>query len=309
MKMYKFRDKMMTKSGTVTQTLAKLFLTYEPGQKIPTVTAFSEMTGTSRGTVYASLRQLSDGHAIQLEHRGHMGSVLVRKDVRLLLEYADISAMIGTMPLPYTRACEGLATGLVAGFESQYGLNLFMTYIHGARNRISFLLSDRCDLAVLSYAAYEDYQKDHADVLLIHDFGPHSYAREPVILFHDAHVHEVQDGMKVAVDPDYVDQAAMTRQICAGRKVSYLSIDYSQAAAKVLSGEADAAVWDRSDIAGPYRSLHLEPLPITDKNTNAVLIVSAAHPETGTLLQQTVDFDAVLEIQKKVLEGTVTPSY
>ena len=115
--MSKVREQLLKKNGIATLMMAKQFLTYSVGDRVPTVTEFSEDLKISRGTVQNSLKLLTDNKAIKCESKGHLGTYLLSKNLKILLEFANITSITGAMPLPYSKKYEGLATGTTL-FES-----------------------------------------------------------------------------------------------------------------------------------------------------------------------------------------------
>ena len=93
----------MSKNGLATKTIAKEFIKISLGEKVPTVSELSELFNLPRGTVQNALKTLQELEVIRLETKGHLGSYLIRKNTKLLLEISDIKGIVGTMPLPYSK--------------------------------------------------------------------------------------------------------------------------------------------------------------------------------------------------------------
>ena len=58
-------EMLFSKNGAAALALARLFLNYRIGAKIPTVTELSESLHLSRGTVQSSIKLLTDNQAIK----------------------------------------------------------------------------------------------------------------------------------------------------------------------------------------------------------------------------------------------------
>ena len=307
----KYQEMLLSKNGLATKIIASQFLKCSIGSKVPTVTDLASSYNLSRGTVQNSIKFLQDNKAVRLESRGHMGNYLISKNTRILLEFACITSIVGAMPLPYSKKYEGFATGLIVSTENQYNIPCSMVYMRGAKNRIGMLLSGRCDYAVLSkYAASEIVAK--YDVLdILKDFGPGSYLSEHVVVFHDKNIHEIKDGMRVGIDRDSIDQKDLTEKICQGKKVEYIQCEYSRILERVLDGDIDVAIWNKDEITDKLikvNYLTLDKFNVQD-DTEAVIVVNKEHEEIKSLLDELIDVETTIKIQKLVLEGKITPNY
>ena len=89
-----YREILFSKNGIATYTLAREFLKYNVGDKIPTVSEFSETFDLARGTVQNAIKMLQQSDAIRIESKGHVGSYLVKKNMTILLEFAGISLLV-----------------------------------------------------------------------------------------------------------------------------------------------------------------------------------------------------------------------
>ena len=306
----KYKEMLYSKNGLTTMTLAKLFLGLEEGSKIPTVTELNENIDLARGTIQNSIKMLQNQNAIRLESRGHLGTFLKHKDMRILLDFAGISSIVGVMPLPYSKRYEGFATGIIVALENQYNVPVSMAYMRGAQNRISMLLSDRYDFAIISKYAALEMQKKHVDIQIVKSFGTHSYLSNHIIVFHDADKKEIEDGMCVGVDKDSIDQYNLTMRVCSGKAVTLVPLEYNQILEKTLQGEIDAAIWNEDEVTDKLIPINYQSIQLDDtSDTEAVLVVNSQKKEMAALLNEKIDIHTVLNNQKLVLEGKITPSY
>lgn len=67
-----YHQKLLSKNGLSTMTLAKEFLFWQLGEKIPTVSDLKEKVGLARGTIQNSIKFLQENGAIKLESKGHL---------------------------------------------------------------------------------------------------------------------------------------------------------------------------------------------------------------------------------------------
>lgn len=304
------RNILYSKNGLVTMTLAKIFLNVQIGSKIPTVTELNSQIGQARGTVQNAIKSLQMNEAIQLEARGHLGTFLINKDVNKLLVFAGITSIVGVMPLPYSKRYEGFASGIIVALENKYNLPISMAYMRGAKNRIAMLLSDRYDFAIISNFAAEEMKKTGIDIEIVKKFGSHSYLSNHIVAFHDKNVKEIHDGMRIGIDKDSVDQKNLTEKVCNGKNVEFVNVEYTQILKKIYNGEIDAAVWNEDEIQDKLVDINYVVIPNENNLDNeAVLVVDSRKKELISLLEEIVDVSIVLETQKLVLKGEITPSY
>lgn len=305
-----YHQKLLSKNGISTMTLAKEFLLWQIGEKIPTVSDLKEKVGLARGTIQNSIKFLQENDAIRLESKGHLGTFLIAKNTSILLAFAGITSIVGVMPLPYSRRYEGFATGLIVAMENQFNLPASMAYMRGAANRIAMLLADRYDFAIVSRYAANNMMKKNDSIQIVKAFGRHSYLSEHVIVFHDADRKAIEDGMKIGIDNDSIDQRVLTENACAGKQVEFVHVEYNQILEKVLSGELDAAIWNEDEITDKRVHINYVVLPSENSDdTEAVMVVNAKRHEMAGLLRELIDIQVVLDNQKLVLEGKITPSY
>lgn len=305
-----YQDQLLSKNGQAVINLAKVFLQYSIGQRTLTVTELSDQLELSRGTVQNAIKTLQSNDAIRIESRGHLGSYVVKKNTRILLQFAGITSLLGTMPLPYSKKYEGMASGLVTAMENNYNIPIALSYMRGAKNRIAMVLAGRYDFAIVSRYAAEEFMKQHNQIDIVKDFGEGSYCSAHVVIFHDPNAKEIKDGMKIGVDADSIDQSNMTHIACEGKKVKYFPVEYSSLLKRVTDGELDATVWNKDEITDKLAKINYRELKVSDKaDTDAVMIISNSKPEIEALLKEVINTQAVLKIQRLVMEGIITPSY
>lgn len=305
-----YHQKLLSKNGLSTMALAKEFMGCKIGSKVPTVSEFNERIGLARGTIQNSIKLLQENEAIKLESKGHLGTYLVSKNTRILLAFAGITSIVGVMPLPYSKKYEGLATGLIVAMENQYNIPASMAYMRGAENRIAMLLAERYDFAVVSKYAAIDLNKRNDSIVIVKAFGPHSYLSNHVILFHDKQAKEIVDGMKVGIDVESIDQKVMTKKACENKQVELVRVDYNQILEKIIQGSIDAAVWNEDIITDKTLPINYTRIELDDNDdTEAVIVVNKKRPELQNVIDDIINVDTVLDIQKLVVESKITPSY
>ncbi len=301
---------LLKKNGIVTISLAKEFLRLSIGDKIPTVSELCDNLGLARGTIQNSIKLLTSKEAIKLEARGHLGTYLIDKNMFMLLSFAGISSIVGAMPLPYSKKYEGLASGLIGAMENKYNIPVTLGYMRGAKNRISMVLSGRYDFAITSKYAAEEYMREYKDIDIAMSFGPRSYLSDHIVIFHDPQVDRIKDNMKIGVDYDSIDHRSLTEIVCKDKKVNYVPVEYSRIIERVMSGDIDAAVWNMDEIVDKIIKINYKRLGLKNlDDTEAVMVVAKRTPEISCILNELINIEAVLNIQRLVEENKITPSY
>lgn len=304
------KELLLSKNGKVVTELARIFLEIENGDRIYTVTELCDMFQEPRGTIQNAIKTLQTSNAVQIESKGIKGSYLVSKNVRLLLSIAGIESLVGTMPLPYSKRYEGLATGLISALENSYSIPSMMSYVRGAKNRIGLVLEGRYDFAIVSKYAAEEFMKKDDRVTIIKEFGKETYCSAHAIIFHDKNATSIKDGMRIGIDADSVDQSNLTKAVCKGYNVNFYPVSYNTLLEKVVEGTLDATVWNIDEVIGQTKKINY--IKISEENqddTNAVIVTSKSRKEVCSLLMKLIDVEQVLKIQKLVMEGKITPNY
>lgn len=307
----KIHEQLLSKNGSTTIILARCLLSIPIGNKIPTITELSQKYGLVRGTIQNAMKNLTSSKAIDIESRGHLGSYIIKKDNSLLLQYCGIDSLVGSMPLPYSKRYEGLASGLIISIEEATKLPIHMAYMRGSKERIMMLNEGRYDFAIISRFAFEQYiQKYTNDIMIAINFGPKSYLNKHALMLHDFKQKTIQDGMKVGIDKTSIDQLNMTRRLCINKDVVFVDVEYSNILHLIEDGQIDAAVMNVDEADEKNISVNIIEIDDNDiSGTEAVLIVNTARQEIGALLKQSLDKDRVLKIQNDVMLGLMTPNY
>lgn len=304
------KNLIMNKNGLVSMTLAKILLQLKVGDKIPTFSELSEETSVARGTLQNAMKLLTQTQAITLESRGHMGTFLMHKNMKILLEFANITSLVGVMPLPYSKHYEGLATGIISAMENEYDIPVNMAYMRGARKRLSLMIEARYDFALVSKLAFLDSVNQGADIRIVKEFGPKSYLSNHVIVLNDLNAKGIEDGMRIGIDNDSIDQTNLTYHVTKDHKVKYINLNYNQILNKLKSGEIDAAVWNEDEIRESYPGIRYIQIEGIDENdTIAVIVARNSATELCNLLTQLINVDTVLSIQHLVAHGKMIPRY
>lgn len=305
------KDKLMQKNGIIAVTLARELLSKDVGDRILTVAQLAEKYSTARGTIQSALKFLQDYDAVSLEARGHLGTFITSINYIKLLDIADIKTILGVMPLPYSKVYEGLATGLYNTLVTS-NISVGLAYMRGANTRIEALKEQRYDFAVISKLAAEHYISEGHDIEIIDEFGNFTYVNEHILMFSKGSKNTIEDGMKIGIDYSSLDQVILTKYHCQGKNVEFVPLIYSQILNSILRGEIHAAIWNKDDLQD--RDIKIQFKPINNsifayKDTNAVIVANTKNSSFNTLLKKFINKEKVLDIQKKVINGEITPNY
>lgn len=306
-------EKFYSKNGLAAKNIAKELIELEVGTKIPRVSDFCESLSFGRGTVQSALTLLEDTKAIKLEARGHLGTFLLKKDDELLLEIAGIAPLVGSMPLPYSRKYEGLATGLVEAFESN-GKRVNLTFIRGGINRIEAIRMKRCDFAVVSKMTAEEQLLEFPNLKIMEQFGHNSFVSAHKVFLADPNETRIREGMKIGLDMESLDQRKLTLAEVEGMDVEMVHVNYMQLFDMLHAKQIDATIWNVDekrmieafkavDFASPKAQKH------SQDTSEAVIIIDGNREDEVKEKWNNVTKETILKIQTSVESGKKIPRY
>ncbi|WP_102029084.1 GntR family transcriptional regulator YhfZ [Salirhabdus sp. Marseille-P4669] len=306
-------EKLYSKNGLTAKHIAKEMLDLEVGNKIPRVSDYSTKLSIGRGTVQIALGLLEELKAIHLEARGHLGTFLVDKDIELLQEIAGISPLIGSMPLPYSRKYEGLATGIVEAFELA-GKKINLSFMRGGLNRMETIRTKRSDVAIVSKMTAENSLSKYPNLKIMKKLGVGSYVSAHKIFLAESKEASIYNGMKVGVDMSSPDQKELTFSEFEGMDVQFVQLNYMQIFDMLDSKKIDAAVWSLDDkrITKTFESVDFQSAKakkISEDTSEAVLVIDREREEEIMEKWGSVDIKDILEIQQQVETGKKIPKY
>lgn len=307
----KIQERLMQKHGLVATQLAREWFMLRPSDRVGTFDEYAKKFGTGRGTVQSAVKLLQES-AVTLETRGHLGTFLSVVDYEKLWQLTGFGAVMGVMPLPYSKLYEGLATGLyLAATDGRIPFSL--AYMRGAQTRLQALADERYDFAVVSRLAAETAIREQGGVAIALQFGSFTYVHKHAILFSSATEREIRDGMRIGVDRTSIDQYLLTLEQCQTKQVIYIDLSYNQIIAKLQAGEIDAAIWNLDEVVERKLDIRYVPLPTThdygDSDTEAVLVVRETDKGMQALLNSFITPESVTMWQQQVINGKLVPSY
>ncbi len=299
------------KIGIVVNRLAQDLLTYQVGERIPSISEYQERFQVSRGTVQNALAYLKEQQAVTLVSRGHLGSVIGEMDYRRLQECSFNKELLGSMPLPYSLGYQGLATALFQVL-SAYAFNL--VYARGSESRLKLLSSGVCQFTVCSRYAAEEAIRCHEEIEIAVDLGPGSYLTRHVLVFREPEQTHICPGMRIGYDRASLDHRHLTEMITTGiRNVELVELKAHQTVRAIRSGDIDAGVWNLDDILeSGYTDLNVVPIRQSTDGvafSSAVLVIRRGDEPMAQLLRQCVKAPLVRSIQNAVREERIPGDY
>ncbi|WP_301109868.1 GntR family transcriptional regulator YhfZ [Sporosarcina sp.] len=295
--------------------LARRLLILEEGDRFDSIKKLSEDFDVGRGTIQTALSRLVEDGALEIESLAQQGSYIKKVNRPLLLKAAQLEEVIGTLPITYSRLYLGLATGLHQAFENS-DMSLILAQVRGAKNRLNFLQSSRCDFMIISKLTWNRIQDDE-DLTLLFEFGPGSNVSKHVLLVRNEFANEISEGMRIGVDSSSFDHLQLTLKEFNGKNVQLVETSYGQTIDKLITGEIDATIWDAGiwDVGIISQPDSLRMIPLTQyeveqiDNTIACLVVKKDNKALNQLLLKCINPEAVVETQKQVMAYKITPSF
>lgn len=291
-------------------TLGHDLIAREPGERIPTVQEYAVRYDASIGTTQSAQSFLQQQGMVTLESRGHQGTYLTAIQRHALWRLIFPGDIVGAMPLPYSTRYEGLATALSELFQkAEIGLNL--VYIRGAKTRLKTLNSGRSDFTVMSAFAVEEALKDDYQISVFLNLGAETYVSRHVLVFREAGHEAIEDGMRVGVDSQSLDQAHLTQRVCDGKQVEMVEVGYMQLPAALQGGLIDATVWNRDELQR-YTELHVassDQIEANETNTEACIVTSTNSTGLMALMREFLSAEEIRKIQQDVVSGSRMPRY
>ena len=302
---------MYQKTGIAVNRLAQDFLTRKKGDRIPSISEYQEKFGVARGTIQNSLNYLKERKAVTLISRGHMGTFIEELDYHRLQECSFNKEILGSMPLPYTKCYQGLATALFR-VMSPYAFNL--VYARGSESRMKLLKANVCQFSVCSLYAAEASIRNRDNVEIALDLGPGTYLTRHMLVFREPGKETIENGMRVAYDRDSMDHRHLTKMMIGSTQgVELVEMKAHQTVKAIQSGQVDAGVWNWDDIQeSGYKDLNMVPIPITSetaKYSSAAFVVSKENQEIAQLLRQVIRPEVARQIQQSVRDGKIDADY
>jgi hypothetical protein len=292
--------------------IARRFLTApDPPSRLPTIRDLAQDHGSSLASVHAAIGRLEEAGAIRIETHGRLGASLVERSVGRLWAIAEKGPLVISLPLASSPRYEALATAIKQLLTTS-GLEVFLIFVRGSRQRLQAVRDGRCHLTVMSSFAADELCGPEDSVVV--ELAKDSYNTGHRVFYsaRNPDPHPV----RVIVDRHSADQQLLTALEFTGPDVTLVPAMPAQITRLLLSGQADQAVWtvDEMQVGQPEGILDRPLSPgvrekIGDRMTRAVLVGRTSDAATLRAVTAPIQRDAVAQIQLDVLAGRVVPEY
>jgi hypothetical protein len=305
---------LVSKQGVAVLKLAQMLVTHQKGDRLEPIQDYAETYNTGVGTMHAAIAYLQEIEAIKIDSRGHLGTFLLDINYPLIWSLFGQNHIVGGMPLPYSRRLEGLATGLYEAFE-QAGVALNLVYTRGSLNRLQNLAMEKFDFVIMSHFAFNNALKRGLSIEEVLNLGVGSYVSQHIILLANGDKKEIEDGMRVGIDPSSIDQVLLTKEACQGKNVEYVDINYMNLMTSMKKGQIDVTIWNADDFYAssyPFRAVPLsqtEEAAHLQENTEAVIVAGLSNNLILHTLRSIINTDLVRSIQQQVMDNQRLPTY
>lgn len=300
------------KTGLAIEKIANELYLLKKGERMPSISDLQKQFSISRGTVQNALNFLKKEGAITTKSKGHLGTFIEEMDYSILQKYISSNHISGTMPLPYSKLYEGLATGLYLSFlEEETKLNI--AYIRGSEERILAIENKLLDFAVLSRFAAEDMIDAGKAIEIVLSFGPQSYLSRHVLLFRPGIELVLKDGLRVGIDTDSLDHTFLTNQVVEDYAVELLDLPGSQMIHLLQENYIDMAVWNYDEVLDKnIEDVHYKELPLEHQHPEigeAVIVCRKENTLISSILKRVLNVKNIRQIQDDVQKNKRIPRY
>jgi YhfZ C-terminal domain len=262
-------------------------------------------------SIHVAMGRLEEAGAIKVQTRGRLGAFLVERSVGRLWATAENGPLVIALPLASSPRYEALATA-IKQLLTNAGLEVFLIFVRGSRQRLQAVRDGRCHLTVMSsFAAAELCGPQDAVVV---ELAPDSYNTGHRVFYLAAHPDP--HPIRVIVDRHSADQQLLTALEFSAADVTLVPAMPAQISRLLAHGQADAAVWttDEMQVGRPDGILDRPLRPdvreqIGDRMTRAALVGRAIDAAVMRAVTVPIQSAAVAQIQLDVLAGQVVPEY
>lgn len=300
------------KKGIAIEKIASELYLLDFEDRLPIMMDLQERYDLSRGTVQNALTFLKEEKAIETQSRGYLGTFLKHIDYKKLLHYANAEHLVGTMPLPYSKLYEGLATGLYTMFKEK-DIKLNLAFIRGSKERILATEKGMYNFAVVSRFAAEQEIKEGRKISIVLSFGESSYLSKHILIFSAKDKKQIETGMKIGIDKDSLDHYLMTKELVKNEEVQLIEYPANQLIHAIRKKEIDAGIWNYDEIVEKGLSdLNYVDIPMEKfhrDTSEAVIICSTTDRMVHSLFNKNISLNKMRDIQQLVKNGEMTPRF
>ena len=296
--------------GLALTFLAKKYLLLEPDDRVPTVEEFCKESNISQGTMQAAISILKEDGAISTRSRGHLGTFVENVNHQKLLSYLGNRTLVGSLPLPYTKKYEGLATGIYKAFFNNE-IQVSLSYMNGSEKRLSGLQEDRSNFIITSGLTADYLIKKYDNLAEFLVLPEQTYVTKHVLVFRKGEDAQIKSGARIGVDTQSIDYTLLTKYVTKGKNVQLIQMPYNQVSKSIEEGLIDFAIWNEDEVVEHNYPLAYNEIDnnLTVRSSQAVFVGKKTDIFTKSILEKTIDVDKLLSTQKKVISGELLPEY
>ena len=296
--------------GLALTFLAKKYLLLEPDDRVPTVEEFCKESNISQGTMQAAISVLKEDGAISTRSRGHLGTFVENVNHQKLLSYLGNRTLVGSLPLPYTKKYEGLATGIYKAFFNNE-IQVSLSYMNGSEKRLSGLQEDRSNFIITSGLTADYLIKRNANLAEFLVLPEQTYVTKHVLVFRKGEDAQIKSDARIGVDTQSIDYTLLTKYVTKGKNVQLIQMPYNQVSKSIEEGLIDFAIWNEDEVVEHNYPLAYSEIDnnLTVRSSQAVFVGKKTDIFTKSILEKTLDVDKLLSTQKKVISGELLPEY
>jgi hypothetical protein len=298
-------------TGVVPELARRFLVAPPPPSRLPTVRQLADEHGSSLASIHAAIARLEAAGAVEIERRGRLGAFLVARSVGRLWAAIEGGPLVVSLPLASSLRYEALATA-IKQVLSRGGLEVFLIFVRGSRQRLQAVREGRCHLAAMSSFAASELCEPGDEVLV--ELAPNSYNTGHRVFY--AADSPRPHSLRVIVDRHSADQQLLTALEFANTDVELLPAMTAQITRLLASGQADAAVWTIDEMLASRSDGILERSmapavrrEVGDRDTRAVLVGRAVNGEVLRAVTMLLGPDEVERIQHEVMSGQLVPEY
>lgn len=290
----------------------QLLVAPDPPSRLPTVRELARQHRSSLSSIHFAMSRLQESGAVDVEMRGRLGAFMVGRSVGRLWTVADGGRpLVIALPLASSPRYEALATA-IKQILTREGLEVFLVFVRGSRQRLQALREGRCHLAAMS--AFAAGELCSPGDVVITELPPLTYNTGHRVFYTPTASESAP--MRVIVDRHSADQQLITALEFNSSGVELLPAMTAQIARLLAEGRGDAAVWtmDEMRVRWPVGVLDRPLSPavreyVGDRDTRAVMVGKA--PDAAVLRAVTASIDGaeVEHIQLEVMAGRLVPEY
>jgi YhfZ-like protein/helix-turn-helix protein len=305
-------DTLLSEPVRLESLLARQLLDIKEGESLPRVRELAEANQVSVGSISQALADLERVGAVRIANHGHLGSQVEERSIGKLWKVATHEALIISLTLPSNPLYEGLATALKK-LLSGAGIQVYLMFVRGSRERMIALRERRCHVAVMSRIAADDLHGDAEEIAF--SLPPKSLVTNHMVYY--ANTRRSKRPLRLAIDWSSYDVEALTKLEFGNRKIEYKPVSFMQIDWMLRERHVDVAIWTSDDMnrRRPGDKVRSRPLSakvraiVGQRDSSAAFVIRKGDDAVRAVLEATCVEERILEIQRGVVKGEIVPEY